>query len=64
MRHKKLSGQIEQTKKSTASLGKFDHKTNKEIEKKKVSVNSKPPQFKGIKDEQKRNKGILKKLMM
>lgn len=59
-----VQNQIEKTKKSTASLGKFDPITKKEVSQKKITVNSKPPQFKGLSDEMKRNKGILKKVLM
>ena len=48
---------------ATASMGKFDHKTNKEITSKKVRVKEKVPSFKDYSSENKRNKGILKKIL-
>ena len=51
------------TKMATASMGKFDHKTNKEIKTKKVRIREKVPNFKDHSTESKRNKGILKKIL-
>ena len=51
------------SKMATASMGKFDHKTNKEITTKKVRIREKVPNFKDHSSESKRNKGILRKLL-
>ena len=54
---------MQNSKVATASMGKFDHKTNKEIQTKKVRVREKVPDFKDVSSEHKRNKGILKKIL-
>jgi hypothetical protein len=48
---------------STASMGKFDYKTNEEIIKKKV-VRKQKIHFKNLNDEKSRNKALMKKLLM
>lgn len=48
---------------SNSSLGRFDHRTNKEIKRSKAGYDKKP-MFKNFKEEKTRNKDVLRRIMM
>lgn len=59
----KLTSAIKNTEFATASMGKFNHKNNKEIEQKKLKKKGDKPVFKSRKEEHGRNKDVLKRVL-
>ena len=60
---KKINHALSNVAVSNSSLGRFDHKTNKEIKRTKAA-HDKKPHFKTFKEERNRNKDVLRRVLM